>query len=439
MREVEYARRKRGKRKGLILGLLLVCCVEGLATAVAGMRRTPYADPCDTLQEVRRKSQYMRKELLLQEIQRGNEDLRRELKKTPWPKLKYFSTSGLTYSLPLRAESRGPSHRPAEARLEYLAGFFDGDGCVSFVWNLSGCRLVVWQSFDQAEVLMHFREAFGGSIGRKSEGRGLKKPMLQWLAFGDSARRAAELLAPHSITKQKQLLLAALWPETQSEREDCKAELHALKKCDSAVAGSCSWSYFAGFFDAEGYIKQRTGGVSLQLRVSHKHPRVLLTIRDFLATTSTIDATVGRLGKCAHQLIVSGLSNCKQILQDLLDSGLLCKSEQAQLALSLSPENAAKVSAELAGLTGNQQFGKRLNAAGQERARKIRSAQTQAAWLRRRGLHTEVEVKQRGITKLKQEHQLLKARCENQQLLEYLCKLQSLHENSWEGPLAPGM
>eukprot|EP00439_Symbiodinium_sp_Y106_P047346 s3516_g6.t1 len=126
------------------------------------------------------------------------------------------------------------------------------------------------------------------------------------------------------------------------------------------------------------------------------------------------------------------------MLQRLLEAGLLCKAKQAHLAVSLTRDNAGEVSAELAGLTGNQKFGKRLDAAGQERAKKIRSARQQVAHLNRRGLHTEAEAKQREVVELKEDHELLNARRENQQLLtyiEYICKL---HENSWEGPLLLG-
>ena len=289
---------------------------------------------------------------------------------------------------------------------------------------------------------MLFREAFGGSITQATRGMGLRKPTLQWKVCGDSARRAARLLAPHSITKQEQLLLAARWPKTKSRREDCKAELRKLKKYDSAVAGPCSWSYFAGFFDAEGYIKQGRGGASLRLEINQRHPRVLGSLRDFSATKSGIDATVGNFTGCSR-ITVSGLSNCKQILQHLVDAGLRCKAKQAHLALSLTPEKAGEVSAELASLTGNQQFGKRLDAAGQERARKISALRSQADRLRsRRRLDTQAEAKlrrvQREVARLKQEHELLNAVPENQQLLEHIRGLQSLHQNSWEGPLASG-
>ena len=336
MREVEYARRKRGRLGGwwkvLGIGLILACCfwpgvsLGGLATAAAGLHHTLSANPSDTLQEVRRK----------------NEDLRKLLQKTPWPKLRYFWANGRSYSLPLRAGSREPSHRPAKARLEYLAGFFDGDGCVSRLKDLSGCRLLVSQSYDQAGILMLFLETFGGSIARERGGMGLRKPMLQWLACGPSARTAASLLAPRSITKQKQLLLAARWPKTKSRREDRATELCALKKYDSAVAGLCSWCYFAGFFDAEGCITQQCAGASLVLRIAQKYPKVLKCLGDFLSRSLGIDANLqkARASQKLHSLSICGLSDCKRILQHMHGVGLVHKAEQARLAQSLTKQNA---------------------------------------------------------------------------------------------------
>ena len=415
----------------LCTGPILVFCVwpgiglEGLANAAAGTHRSLSANPCDTLQEIRRK----------------NKDLRKELQKTPWPRLTYFSTNGRSYGLPLRAESRELSQRPAKARLEFLAGFFDGDGCVKCSTNLSGCVLAVGQSYDQAEILMLFREAFGGSITRECGGVGLKKPMLQWQLCGDSARRTARLLAPHSITKQKQLLIAARWPKTKSRREDRKAELCALKNYDSAVAGSCSWSYFAGFFDAEGYIKQQRGGASLVLEVKQKYPTVLKCLGGFLSRSLGIDASLRQVSASPmmHVLRTFGLLDFKRILQHMHQAGLVRKAEQAELAQGLTKQNAARVFARLTCLTGNQKFGKTLNGAGHERARRIKNEQTQAAYWKRRGRLAEAENKKCEVAVLKEEHETIGARHENQQLLQYICKLQSLHDNSWNGPLAQGM
>ena len=79
------------------------------------------------------------------------------------------------------------------------------------------------------------------------------------------------------------------------------------------------------------------------------------------------------------------------------------------------------------------------DAAGPNRASKIVSAQQQVARLRRRGLQAEADAKQREVARLQDEHELLKARYENQQLLDHIEYIWQLHENSWEGPLLPGM
>ncbi|CAE7859266.1 unnamed protein product [Symbiodinium sp. KB8] len=371
-----------------------------------------------------------------EEVRRKNKQLREQLSKTPWPILKCFSSNGQNYSLPLRAQSRDLAHLRSESRLAYMSGFFDGDGCVTWQ-GLSGCCLGVAQSFDQAAVLMLFYETLGGSVTLLGRGRGLGKPTLLWRAYGQSARQAAQLLAPHSITKRKQLMLAAQWPDAKSRRESSKAELRALKEYDSAVAGPCSWEYFGGFFDAEGYINQQRGGACLVLEIRQKHPRVLKCLRAFLARSLGKDAKLTKSGGSAHILWVYGMESCKQILQRLLATGLLCKAEQAKLVVGLTAETAAQVNAELGSLTGNQNFGRSLDAAGRQRARKIAGVRNQARRLKQHGQLAEAEAKLVEVMQLKQEHELLKATHENQQLLEYMYKLQSLHQNSWEGQNLP--
>eukprot|EP00439_Symbiodinium_sp_Y106_P032618 s3035_g3.t3 len=375
----------------------------------------------------------------VEEVERKNKQLRAELSQSSWPDLKSFSSKGQIYSLPLRAGSRDSPHLPSEPVLTYLAGFFDGDGCVSCQPDLSGCSLFVGQSFDQPEVLMLFHETFGGSVTLQCHGRGLRKPFLRWTVHGRSARIAAQLLAPRSITKREQLLLGAQWPDAKSRREDCKAELRALKEYDSAVAGPCSWEYCAGFFDAEGCIHQPRGAASLILVMNQKHPRVLKCLREFFARGLGKDATIAKSGESLHVLRVCGLASCKQILQHLLAAGLLRKAEQAELALGLTKESASQVGAQLGRLTGNQKFGRRLDADGQARARKILATQQQAARFKRHGQLAEAIAKLGEAAVLKEQHELLKARLENRQLLEYAAKLQNLHLNLWDGPFAHGM
>ena len=373
----------------------------------------------------------------LKEVQMKSRELRARLRDIAWPELRCFEAHGRVYDLPLSSGSRRHVALPARSipTLRFMAGFFDGDGCVSCTPDLSGCCLVISQSFDKAEVLMLFYGTFGGSITRAGSGMGLCKPSLRWAACGQSARNAAELLAPHSITKQQQLFLAAQWPDARSCREECKAELRALKECDSAVAGPCSWEYFAGFFDAEGYIQQRNAGASLDLQIGQKHPRVLKCLREFVTRSLGMNATLRKLTPDLYALEIGGLLKSKQILQHLLHSGLLSKARQAELAVGLTPGNAAHVWSQLAQLTGNQMFGKKLDATGLERAKKISSAQAQVARLRKAGHVAKAVAKLGEVEVLKREHELLNACRENQQLLEYMHRLHNLHENSWDGRL----
>ncbi|CAE7538346.1 Alkbh3 [Symbiodinium sp. CCMP2592] len=370
------------------------------------------------------------------EVRQKNQLLRAIVRTLPWPKLRHFEAHGHNYDLPLRASRVTPA--PAidatmDSRLRFLAGFFDGDGTVGCQSSLSGCYLQVGQSFDRADILMLLRATFGGSIGLQRNGLGLCKPALQWTLCGQAARRAASLLLPHSITKQQQLLLAAQWPDTKCGREDSKAELRNLKEHDSAVAGPCSWEYCAGFFDAEGCIKQRNHGASLQLEIAQKHPQVLMCLRRFLASTSGISATL-MTTSAAHLLRVYGLQSCKCILRQMLDAGLLRKAKQAELALSLAPENATRVRTELVDLTGNQAFGKKLDLAGQERARRIASLGKQAITMLKGGKLQMAEAVLDNLEVLRLEHELLRALHENEELVRYAGFIRQLHNTGWEGP-----
>ena len=93
-----------------------------------------------------------------------------------------------TYSLPV-CLSAPPVEPPGLKELEYLVGFFDGDGCVSF-W---GGRMVLHinQNVDSARVLLCFRQAFGGSITVSGQPTGRNKGVLKWRVYGENARKAA--------------------------------------------------------------------------------------------------------------------------------------------------------------------------------------------------------------------------------------------------------
>ena len=367
-------------------------------------------------------------------LQLKNKQFRTILQTLRWPRLKHVEADGILYDLPVSHCDRPPalSWSTEPPSLQYLAGFFDGDGCVSCQSDLSGCTIGVNQSFDTANVLMLFLDTFGGNVSREADGLGLKKPTLQWRVHGAKASLAASLLVPHSITKQTQLALATEWPNDRSCREDYKAKLVARKRCDSAVPGACSWEYLAGFFDAEGCILPSSRW-SLQLKIVQKFPTVLKCIQSFLLGDLGINSRI-YLSRSGSLLRVTGCTSSKQVLNSMLQSGLLCKAAQAELAMRMGPQDAGQVRVGLSKLKGNQHFGRKLDEAGQERARNIKSLQNSAHFLERRGELQAAEALKVDLEIQKQEHALLNARLENQLLLEYAHQLQGLHDASWAGP-----
>ena len=372
----------------------------------------------------------------LQVVNQKNRQLRSLLATMPWPRLASFEVAGKHYTLPLKTGKERPdtdvrSLTGHDENPEYLAGFFDGDGCVRCASNLSGVELCVAQAVDGAEVLLQFARTFGGSIHRHKDGLGLHKPCLVWRISGCDARHTARCLAPCSITKRRQLEVASTWPADSARRESCKKELSSLKRHDSGIAGHASWRYFAGFFDADGYILQRQGRNCLQLSIRQKYAAVLQCLQGFLGC---------EIGWLRHSVKLSKLSNafelricttsaCKHILEEMLLSGLVRKAAQAELALTLNDRNAAQVRSAMMEMVGNQMFGKRLDDYGLERAKKISVARNRASRFRQRGLLQAADALLREVEVLKSEHALLNVQLENRQLHEYIRSIESMTPN----------
>ena len=366
-------------------------------------------------------------------LKQTNTDLRAKLAKLEWPRLTSFRFNGQSFLLPVRSENRDTrlgASRLTTNQLAYLAGFFDGDGCV--VATADKCRLSlrVSQSVDGVEVLMHFQRSLGGSICHLSDGVGLRKPSLHWTLSGRNARHAASLLAPFSIVKRKQLEIVAEWPAERADRVDSSEKLSLLKRSDSGLARTCTWAFLAGFFDAEGCIERRREHACLNLRMSQKYITVLECAQSFLASEMGYKPHIYQMSR-HFELQIGTTSTCKLILQRMLDAGLLRKAAQAKLALSLTSENAEEVRSKMADMVGNQQFGKRFDAAGLRRAKAITSARERAKRAEKKGQESKsvwAEVEQ-----LKYEHALLNAQREADELRAFVDHVKGLHENSGSG------
>ena len=366
----------------------------------------------------------------LKVLQETNKQLHAELTATAWPRLVSLTLNRQKYVLPLHAEHKAETGlvQLTLQQLAYLAGVFDGDGCVQ---SRRGWSLRVAQSLDGVGILMCMQQALGGSIYRLSDGKGLRKPCLQWILSGSRARHAAKTLAPYSIVKRRQLELLSEWPQAHADKADCAIRLGFLKHRESAVPGRCSWAYLAGFFDAEGCIEQHRGKAALVLRISQKHPTVLECLQHFLARELDVQAQVyyGSRSQC-HDLRINKTSSSKAVLQKLLDSGLIRKAAQANLALGLTLENAEEVRNAMASMVGNQGCLNRLDGAGLQRATMISFAQKKAKQALKKGHTSLAESLFAEVEHQKCEHELLNAWRVHSQLQAHIKEIRSMYQNA---------
>ena len=324
-----------------------------------------------------------------------------------WPVLTEFKALGRTHTLPCPSTSKADTDTP-DPLLRYLAGFFDGDGCVTSDVASRSC-LSVGQSHRNAEILKLFQNAFGGGIYRLSPGRGLREPCLRWEITGEAAKQAAAQLARHAVVKHEQLNLALRWPDEKQHQLDARMKLAALKlqQCEPKLA--CSWAYVVGFFDAEGCIKARAKQAAITVCLSQRDRNVLYWIDDFWRAV---------LGLASHWYLqktgvteVSVLSACgvPLLLRRLLANGLLVKRPQALLGLSLGSVQYQDLRDSIQQLSRNQSRYQRLTEDGCQRAKAIALVQCSIRPNFAAGRKDDASQLQQKLEALQQEHKLLNA------------------------------
>ena len=91
--------------------------------------------------------------------------------------------------------------------LEYLAGFFDGEGCITTGGghDLPHLRVAVAQ-VDQA-ILVEFKQWFGGNIYLLTAGIPHRRDSYQWVIGGKPAAKCLGQLLPYLQQKQQQARL----------------------------------------------------------------------------------------------------------------------------------------------------------------------------------------------------------------------------------------
>ena len=338
----------------------------------------------------------------LHQLQRRFDRLRQLQNRLRLRAANHFDAHGRRYCLPLRAVDAQPSKQVPPRVLCYLAGFFDGDGCVGIRHKHSGIRLSVSQTESSSEVLLLFRNMFGGFIGRGEHACGLRRPSLRWELSGEAGRQAAALLSDGTLCKRPQLALAISWPQEPSLRAEAAANMKLLKQEAPTEATCLSWRYLAGFFDAEGCIVLRPPG-SLRLELKQKFLPVLHSIQSFLANHG-VGCTVH--DRQSHGvLVVHKTESCKFVLGNLIRSGLRVKREAARLVMQeVSAAGFIKARRDLQKMIGNQGRYQRLSICGLARAEEIRRIQGRLRYLARRQ-HSDSELVSE-LLALQEDHKL---------------------------------
>lgn len=358
----------------------------------------------------------------LRKWQRRCERLKGLLCRVRCPRMESFAVDGQTFDLPLPQVAAG-SRKASQSDLEYFQGFFDGDGCVSMNSSTGQMILQMSQNLDSAKVLLRFRKAFGGGISRAQSQTGVHKACLQWWATGDVMKKAATLLANTPSMKQAQLKIASFGTVAVGERSAVRDRLRHLKQKDhSPVSLGMSWSYFAGFFDAEGCIVVPPCRESIHLTVRQANPHVLEALLMFLHANNLfrwiLCSSSGYFSLHCWDTVCS-----KATLALLLDHGLCVKSEQAKLALAWTPGNHLETREAISRLSGLQGRYQRLDANGVLRSKELQRLQIKLG--RTKCVGTRV-ILQEEIDQLKEEHAIgkLAVACQTirQDFRSLLCK-----------------
>ena len=295
-----------------------------------------------------------------------------------FPRLEEFTIDTGTYRLPLKAVGP-PARHPTEEELQYLVGFFDGDGCVSMRNKTGEIILQISQNVDSAEVLLHFRNMLGGGINCHGAATGTSKATLRWAANGRAGRYAASVLGSSPSMKQAQLQIAARGIVAEASRTDVSHELRLLKQKEHKPDNfQCSWSYLAGFFDAEGSITVFPNWTGLQIELWQMNRFVLEAVLSFLhREDSRLKSWRLQEATRSPKLACTNLETCKLTLDYLLNSGLRVKKQQSELALSLHSGNHKEVRQAMFQFKGWQSRYSRLDDDGMERSKEIIRLQNQ--------------------------------------------------------------
>jgi len=89
----------------------------------------------------------------------------------------------------------------------YLAGIFDGEGCVTAQHRPGHTRLLLTVAMTDPAILKLFQSRFGGYV-RTYDSSNRRKKICQWYKTGGQSIETAKILAELCLIKKSQLVLA---------------------------------------------------------------------------------------------------------------------------------------------------------------------------------------------------------------------------------------
>ena len=122
-----------------------------------------------------------------------------------------------------------------EIRFAYIAGFFDGEGCVSvsMPWKGRNPRLVIRVNNTDEANIQFLADIIGGSFRKNSSSkRPGMKPVHCWAAYGIEAAMILSQLLPYLINKKERAKLGIECVTTTSNKRrlEIAKEMQKLNK-----------------------------------------------------------------------------------------------------------------------------------------------------------------------------------------------------------------
>ena len=182
----------------------------------------------------------------------------------------------------------------------------------------------------------------------------------QWIA-----QRAAQMLSGAKLEKQRQLYAASQAPRDGEER---------IENAKQVAVKFKSWSEVAGFFDTSGSIVADAFD-RLKVEITRGHRATIEALQEFFTENGIAPARSTR-GDGSERLRLARRDDVKRLLRALLESDLLVKKQQAELALSHTKENHWEIREKIQALNGNHKKFQRQDREGATRAAQLNGLST---------------------------------------------------------------